>query len=400
MAGASFGKRGAPVPAQKPLAPVAASVPVPTPVVQTMTTEKEILARIPFVTIGILGVLIFMFHLEQQQGGPRPSLQTLIALGGVSRDLVFGQGQWWRIFTAPLLHVDLNHIVGNSIPLLVCGILFEHLVGRSWFAAIFAVGAVAGTVASVTESSVVSVGASGAIMALLGSMVICGLRYTGEKRGRRMLSFSLYTAIPSLFPLAAKGHVDYAAHGGGALAGMLLGILLQAQWPPVNPLPRHQRQAAWIAMGIATVAFLSLILARHLPAPVMDRQQQTLIPYDEMPRNADDGIAHAADLESRYPNDPRSHMYHAMSYLRFNEIPEAQSEFRYALAHADALDSEVAERLRSTVRLLLALTMSIQRRFDDARAVLEPGDCELAASPSNADMSEVYHDLKEAQVCG
>jgi rhomboid protease GluP len=365
-----------------------------------MTTEKQILDRIPFVTIGILGVLIFMFHLEQQQGSPRPSLQALIALGGISRDLVFEQGQWWRIFTAPLLHVDLNHIVSNSIPLLVCGILFEHLVGRSWFAAIFAVGAVAGTVASVTESSVVSVGASGAIMALLGSMVICGLRYSGEKRGRRMLSFSLYTAIPSLFPLAAKGHVDYAAHGGGAAAGMLLGLLLQAQWPLANPLPQHRRQAAWIAIGIACVALLSVVLGRQLPAPVTDRQQQALIPYDEMPRNADDGIARAADLENRYPTDPRSHMYHAMAYLKFNEIPEAQSEFRYALTHAGVLDPEVAEKLRPTVRLLLALTMSVQRRFDDARAVLEPGDCALAASPSNANMSEVYQNLKEAQVCG
>src|SRR6185436_12518512 len=47
---------------------------------------------------------------------PLLSIAILIALVVVSRDLV-AQGEWWRIFTAPLMHGDISHIVGNGIAL-------------------------------------------------------------------------------------------------------------------------------------------------------------------------------------------------------------------------------------------------------------------------------------------
>lgn len=93
----------------------------------------------PWLTFGILGALVLVFLLEQifmvNPGGAlmRPSVQTLVALGGLNRLLVVTNGEWYRVFTGPLLHIDLLHISLNGFALVLIGYPLERLVGRLWF---------------------------------------------------------------------------------------------------------------------------------------------------------------------------------------------------------------------------------------------------------------------------
>ncbi len=105
--------------------------------------------RLPWVTFTLLAVLIGVFAIENifavtPGRGLDPSLATLFALGGLSRPAVLS-GEWYRLFTAPLLHGGVAHIVGNSIALVLGGWLLERLVGRLWFFAFFVIGALGGS---------------------------------------------------------------------------------------------------------------------------------------------------------------------------------------------------------------------------------------------------------------
>ncbi|HEX4535111.1 MAG TPA: rhomboid family intramembrane serine protease, partial [Rhizomicrobium sp.] len=172
----SFGKRG--------LAPVAAPAPVfaraPQAAIVPSIAPASRLARIPFVSIAILALLSAVFAGEVHFAlgiGPGMALdhRSLVAVGGVDRDLVLGAGEWWRLFTAPLLHGSLTHIIGNGVVFLLVGWLLEPLIGRGWYAATFVFGALGGALASMllNPANLVSVGASGGLMALLSATFVC-----------------------------------------------------------------------------------------------------------------------------------------------------------------------------------------------------------------------------------
>ena len=124
-------------------------------------------SRIPWVALGMIVLFTVIFLAERafsfEHGVSAMSWRSTVALGGADRDLVLGQGQVWRISTAPLLHGSVEHLAGNAAVLAFAGFGLERLIGRAWFAAIFAFGAIAGAVFSVAANPpwAVSVGASG-----------------------------------------------------------------------------------------------------------------------------------------------------------------------------------------------------------------------------------------------
>ena len=140
--------------------------------------------KAPWLTIGILTTLCLAFVLEQIYAlGPvgaafRPSTATLMALGALNRSIMVSTGEWYRLFTAPMLHLDLAHLLLNSLAFLMIGTLLERLVGRAWFLAFFVIGALGGSALSLAlnPASTTSVGASGAIMGLFGAAFVGSYR--------------------------------------------------------------------------------------------------------------------------------------------------------------------------------------------------------------------------------
>ena len=134
----------------------------------------------------------------------------------------------------------------NAIALFIAGRSLEGLIGRAWFGALYVFSALGGSLLSLALNPVklIAVGASGAIMGLFAAMLVVSWRFPPGVIRAGLQKNAIYVLIPSLLPLASalKGHkVDYAAHFGGAIAGVLIGLTMLAVWSQAEPWPQFRR---------------------------------------------------------------------------------------------------------------------------------------------------------------
>jgi membrane associated rhomboid family serine protease len=231
--------------------------------------------KLPWLTFALLAVLIVIFILENilavtPNVRSAPSLATLFALGALSSKAIMSGGQWYRLFTAPLLHADLAHIAGNGVALLMGGRLLERLLGRLWFFALFVTGALGGSLISlaVGPSNLISVGASGALAGLFAALCVSSFRLpSGTPARSRMQLHSALVLVPSLLPVFSTSsvHIDYGAHFGGALSGAVIAAFLLRFWPETERIPQLRKVAAAISVvgAILFVASACVVVANY-----------------------------------------------------------------------------------------------------------------------------------------
>ncbi len=242
--------------------------------VESMPSVQEARPAFPVVTVSLLSVLLLAFLLEHVlnvgavSGLLAPDVQTLVALGGLMRASVLEGREGWRLLTAPLLHVDITHLVLNGTALAMAGLALESLVGRARTWNLFVTGALGGGALSLLlqKPDVVSVGASGAVMAMLAGLFVVARNLPSETERSQLRKSALRILVPSLLPLAigSSGGVDYAAHLGGALSGALVGLLYLRRSPAALFLGGLVGKGlAWA--GVAGVVLTLLACARQFP---------------------------------------------------------------------------------------------------------------------------------------
>jgi rhomboid protease GluP len=135
-------------------------------------------------------------------------------------------GEWWRLVTVALVHGSPMHLAFNAFALWDLGALAETLFGRARFLAVFVVGTAIATVASLLWNPNPAVGASGGVFALVGALLVLGLRSRGtlsEAFRRRLVRDMVFVVGVNLVFGFTVAFVDNAAHLGGLVAGALLG---------------------------------------------------------------------------------------------------------------------------------------------------------------------------------
>src|SRR5207249_3684590 len=101
-----------------------------------------------------------------------PSIDDLLRWGADFGPSTTG-GQWWRLLTSSFLHVGVVHLLANLVGLATFGPLVERLYGSAAFLALYIVGALTASLASVSWNPVIlSAGASGAIFAVVGATLV------------------------------------------------------------------------------------------------------------------------------------------------------------------------------------------------------------------------------------
>lgn len=193
--------------------------------------SENIISSYPL-TVGMLGVLAVLYVLEASYGGfdfanigNGASIDALVKYGGNAHDLAITQSEYWRLLTATLLHGSLAHIIMNSFSLWNLGSSLEKYFGRETFLTVFVL---TGLVSSLTfalfgSRNTISIGASGAICGMLGFLISHGARNFQElskQIQRNWINFAMLFVIGFAIP-----NVDNWAHGGGVLAGILLGLI-------------------------------------------------------------------------------------------------------------------------------------------------------------------------------
>ena len=146
--------------------------------------------------------------------------KSLILLGANNRGLVLG-GEYYRLITNAFLHGSVIHLLVNMYSLWVVGSQVETFIGRWKFLIIYLLSAFMGSLFSIVFfSDSISIGASGAIFGLMGSLLYFGYHY------RLYLSNTLTRELIPIIVLnlilgfTLKG-IDNAAHIGGLLGGYL-----------------------------------------------------------------------------------------------------------------------------------------------------------------------------------
>lgn len=181
----------------------------------------------PIVTYVLIAINIAIFIL----GSLSVDLQAMLFLGGWNDALaVFNEGEYYRLLSAMFLHAGIGHLFFNMYALYILGIQTEQMYGRWRYLSIYFLGGVTGSVLSAAfgNPEVPSVGASGAVFALLGTQILYFYRNreTLGDYGRGVLRQYLFLLGINLLLGFTIARIDNLGHIGGLIGGAILGWLL------------------------------------------------------------------------------------------------------------------------------------------------------------------------------
>jgi len=220
--------------------------------------ELEQLARTPAslrATYGLIIACLLAFALELVVG------DSVHAVGYYSPPLV-ADGDWWRLFTANLLHAFPAfpvHLVLNLLGLVALGPLVERAVGTPRTLCVIGAAGLASMIASGLHSSVGVVGVSGVVFGLLGALLWLEFRRGDQlpawwRIPRRAIFVVL--VVSALLGFAVP-MIAGAAHLGGLLGGGLAMALICGPQLGAGPSPAWVRAAATavvLATGVAVAS--------------------------------------------------------------------------------------------------------------------------------------------------
>lgn len=148
--------------------------------------------------------------------------QILINISGI--ESIDRMLRWTTLLTANYLHGGLLHILFNMIALLQIGPLVVREYGTHRMFVIYTLGGIFGFYVSYIAGIWSTIGASGAVCALIGAMI-----YYGKSRGG-VYGNAIFRQIGGwaigLFLFGLLPGINNWAHGGGMAAGALIGFLL------------------------------------------------------------------------------------------------------------------------------------------------------------------------------
>lgn len=188
----------------------------------------NLLKRIP-VTLFLIVSNIIVFALCRYDIGTFSDpiwTQGLLFRGAEFGPLSLGK-EWYRTFTHLFLHGNLMHILFNMYALFSVGMEVEQLTGSKKFAWIYFMSGIAASLSSLYFNLfVIGVGASGAIFGLFGYLLVVQIV---ESRKQDLpiipivINFIIFLVVNFLFAEALNA--DNAAHMGGLVGGVILGII-------------------------------------------------------------------------------------------------------------------------------------------------------------------------------
>jgi rhomboid family GlyGly-CTERM serine protease len=172
-------------------------------------------------------------------------LLLLPALGGeAARSLLrydrtaLAAGEWWRLLTAHVVHLDLRHALVNALGLVLLWALFvRDYSARQWaLIAVASIGAIDAGLWLKHSTLLWYVGSSGALHGIMAAGVRARVR-RGEREGwllgGLLVAKLTYEQLWGALPFSGSDAVIVSAHLYGVLGGALAAVLMR---PAAAPL--------------------------------------------------------------------------------------------------------------------------------------------------------------------
>ena len=183
--------------------------------------ENDLKMKKPIITYSLVIINILMYIIPILFGIYETILDKYSIYGPAVR-----AGQYYRLITGTFIHANIFHLFFNCYALAILGSQLESFLGKPKYLVVYLFSAVIGSLFSVTfAGNYYSIGASGAIFGLMGSLVYFGYHYRvylGNVIKSQIIPLILMNlGIGFLVP-----GIDNSAHIGGLLGGALITVAL------------------------------------------------------------------------------------------------------------------------------------------------------------------------------
>ena len=158
-------------------------------------------------------------------------------------------GEYYRLLTGIFLHGDIFHLLFNCYALYIIGSQMESFMGKGKYLGIYLFSGLIGSLASIAlNGDTPSVGASGAIFGLMGSMLYFGYHYR-VYLGNVLKSQLIPLIMINLVLGAITPGIDNYAHIGGLIGGILMTISLGVKYKSTT----FEKVNGWIVTALFTI---------------------------------------------------------------------------------------------------------------------------------------------------
>ena len=178
---------------------------------EAMMNEDVFAPKKPVVTISLIVINTMLYFLT--------TLLGLVDDFAVNRFFILN-GEYYRLFTGMFLHANLIHLIFNMYALYIIGAQLEGFLGRYKYLIVYILSGLGGSVLSIFFSNSFSVGASGAIFGLLGSLLYFGYHYRVYLETVVKSQIIPLILFNLLIGFSFSG-IDNWAHIGGLIGGVL-----------------------------------------------------------------------------------------------------------------------------------------------------------------------------------
>ena len=199
---------------------------------------QKVKPKTPYATYILIALNIILYISALNSGGNK-DLNSLDSLGALIPQKVL-LGEWWRIINANFLHFGFLHLSTNMLSLWFLGRLVESNLGQGRYLLVYLISGI-GSMLSCTyvysqlgNNNIVLIGASSAIMGLVGTILVIAFRtwlnqknrLNAKRFGTVLLVISLQFILDGIIP-----QISFYSHFFGLIIGSLVSVIVLLSKP-------------------------------------------------------------------------------------------------------------------------------------------------------------------------
>lgn len=183
----------------------------------------------PYLTEAIIAVNLLCFLFLEWKGSTEDT-RFMIRHGALYLPLLLEKREYYRLVTSVFMHFGIEHLLNNMLVLFLLGEKLERALGKLKYALFYLLCGIGANLFSLfcelsrMQLTFVSAGASGAIFGIVGGLFYAVLRNRGRLEDLSMRQL-LVIVLVTLYHGVTSAGVNNAAHIGGLICGIFLGIL-------------------------------------------------------------------------------------------------------------------------------------------------------------------------------